>query len=147
MNLQSLTKLHFLHYQASGGIFDDFTDDRLQFTSQVGGNNINPTSNYNPQQHQQLQNVATATIVSSTNPQQQQHQQQQQQGKLVHNMTNQGGYYPTAIHANYAITPAPQNGQNSAALGGGVMKGRPQTLVVQRHVGQQKLFSVGGPSN
>ena len=62
-------------------------------------------------------------------------------------MTNQGGYYPTAIHANYAITPAPQNGQNSAALGGGVIKGRPQTLVVQRHVGQQKLFSVGGPSN
>ena len=147
MKLQSFTKEYFFHYQASGGIFDDFTDDRLQFTSQVGGNNINPTSNYNPQQHQQLQNVATATIVSSTNPQQQQHQQQQQQGKLVHNMTNQGGYYPTAIHANYAITPAPQNGQNSAAVGGGVMKGRPQTLVVQRHVGQQKLFSVGGPSN
>ena len=129
-------------FQATGGIFEDFGDDRLQFTQ--GGNNMN--SNYN---NQHLP-VATATIVSSTHPQQQQHlqpQQQQQQTKLVHTMSNQqGGYYPTAIHANYAITPAPTNGQTSV-VGGNAMKGRPQTLVVQRHVGQQKLFSVGGPSN
>ena len=136
-------------FQATGGIFEDFGDDRLQFAQggNQGNNMNNPSTNYN---NQHLP-VATATIVSSTHPQQQQHQQQpqqQQQTKLVHTMSNQqgGGYYPTAIHANYAITPAPTNGQTSS-VGGNVMKGRPQTLVVQRHVGQQKLFSVGGPSN
>jgi hypothetical protein len=123
------------------GIFEDFGDDRLQFTAAHGtnnqGNNINAntTGNYN---NQHLP-VATATIVSTTNP-------QQQQTKLVHPMGNQGGgYYPTAIHANYAITPAPTNAQGGVV--GGAIKGRPQTLVVQRHVGQQKLFSVGGTSN
>jgi phage-related minor tail protein len=94
-------------------------------------------------QHQQRQQQAQQQMQQQ---QQQVQQQQQQQTKLVHTMSNQGGgYYPTAIHANYAIAPAPTNGQTSAV--GGAMKGRPQTLVVQRHVGQQKLFSVGGPSN
>ena len=143
----SIPTMHILpRFQATGGIFEDFGDDRLQFPStNHQGNNLNQNGNYN-NQHQQLP-VATATIVSSTNPQH--HQQNLQQTKLVHTINNHqgggGGYYPTAIHANYAITPAPTNGQSNVV--GGVMKGRPQTLVVQRHVGQQKLFSVGGPSN
>jgi len=133
-----------LQLQATGGIFEDFGNDRLQFPSvNHQGNNLNQNTNYN---NQHLP-VATATIVSSTNPQH--HQQNLQQTKLVHTMSNHqgggGGYYPTAIHANYAIAPAPTNGQSNVV--GGVMKGRPQTLVVQRHAGQQKLFSVGGPSN
>ena len=134
-------------FQATGGIFEDFADDRLHFSAvNQGSNNVNQqphpnTTNYN---NQHLP-VATATIVSSTNIQQ---QNPGQHTKLVHTMNNQGGgggYYPTAIHANYAITPAPASGQSNIV--GGAIKGRPQTLVVQRHVGQQKLFSVGGPSN
>ena len=133
-------------FQATGGIFDDFGEDRLQFTTSQNIpngniiNNANSAQNYN---NQQLP-VATATIISTTNP------QLQNQNKIVQGMNNQGvggggGYYPTAIHANYAITPAPTNVQGGVV--GGAIKGRPQTLVVQRHSGQQKLFSVGGPSN
>ena len=133
-------------FQATGGIFEDFGDDRLQFTTTTTSTNSpavgnNASGNYT---NQQLA-MANATIVSTTNP--------QQANKIVHTMGNQvggggvgGGYYPTAIHANYAIAPAPANAQGGANVGGAI-KGRPQTLVVQRHVGQQKLFSVGGPSN
>jgi len=129
-------------HKATGGIFDDLTDDRLQFSTGNMGNSAVISNNYG--------GISThnTTILSSTTTDQQ--LQQPHNNKMVYTSTigNQNGgggtYYPTAIHANYAITPAPQ--ANDVEVGGGV-KGRPQTLVVQRHVGQQKLFSVGGSSN
>lgn len=147
--------MHLLpRFQATGGtFFEELGDDqRLQFAT-VTNNDSMRSVNYTNQQ------IPVATIVTSTTNHQQhpQQQQQQQSNKMNHSSTttnNQGGgggYYPTAIHANYAIAPAPQqNSQSGASAGtivGGTIKGSPQTLVVQRHVGQQKLFSVGGPSN
>jgi len=145
-----------LQLQASGNfgtaasIFEDLADERLQLLdspvphqtiqhlppppqtqqqpqqSQSGSHLVSgsQSSHYTTSGHQQVVRLATAGSVSSS-------------GIAAGGRT----FYPTAIHANYAIAPA-QPGQPGQVKRTQPHQGQ-QTLVVTRQEG--KVFTVGGP--
>ena len=108
-------------------------DERLQFAPVTTAPHV--TVAHQAQQH----------IFTTAQPQ----QPQQQVVRLAQNGTihqqrpaANHGFYPTAIHANYAITPA-ATAASTVTSGNGIK--RQQTLVVTRQEGPQKVFTVGGP--
>jgi len=180
-----------LQLQASGNIFEELADERLQFTPVPAVSSSAPPPQ--PAAAQQPQPAAAQVITHSTisssgapvggglqqhhiytsssggGQQQQQHVQHQQIVRLAaavpqqqhHHVTGiqqqrapNNGFYPTAIHANYAIAPAAAAASatatsTSGAIGvvganGSLIK-RQQTLVVTRQEGSQEVFTVGGP--
>ena len=95
-----------------------------QQTQQQSTATVTNGSVYSTSGHQQIVRLATAAPPAPS-------------------QARQGGghtFYPTAIHANYAIAPAATAAAGSATS----LKARTQqTLVVTRQEGPQKVFTVG----
>lgn len=121
------------NFGGAGSIFEELADERLQMLdSPVPHQTQHPTTNthvtngsvYSTSGHQQIVRLATAAPPAPS-------------------QARQGGghtFYPTAIHANYAIAPAAAAGSATATS----LKARTQqTLVVTRQEGPQKVFTVG----
>lgn len=140
------------NFGAAASIFEDLADERLQLLDSPVPHQTAVSSQPAVQPSQQQQNQTGMAVQQSSQSQQQQHvyttSGHQQVVRLATAAPSTGngqqggrtGFYPTAIHANYAIAPAGQQVVKRALPQQGQ-----QTLVVTRQEG--KVFTVGGPLN